>query len=118
MFGVNGIQLSKLWGDTPKAYYSVGVSKFPNYLLMMGPNAANFWSNLTTLIQIQAKYNCGVIRKLKDENKKTPFAVYVDEKVQKEYNEHIQDRKVLGDLAILAPGCHNYYTVCWTLNVG
>jgi hypothetical protein len=92
----------------------VGVSKFPNFMMMMGPNGANFWSCLPTIIQIQAQYNCKLVRHLKEQNQKAPYAIYVKEDVQKSYNDYIRDRKTQGPIAVLAPGCHNFYTVSET----
>lgn len=89
----------------------VGVSKFPNFMMLMGPNGANFWSNLTTLIQIQATYNSKLVKHLKEKNENRPYAMYVNETVQREYNEYIRDKDTMGPIAVLAPGCHNFYTV-------
>jgi len=108
VYGVNGINLGKLWGDSPRAYYSVGVSQFPNFFLMMGPNAANFWSSLPALVETQAKYNCKIIQHIKNKTKKGPYGMYVDDKVQKEYNEELQ-RKMPGP-TIFSSNCYNYYT--------
>jgi hypothetical protein len=93
----------------------VGVSKFPNFMMMMGPNGANFWSCLPTIIQIQARYNSKLVRHLKERNQKAPYAIYVKEDVQKAYNDYIRDRKTQGPIAVLAPGCHNFYTVSETV---
>lgn len=110
VYGVDGINLEKIWGETPSAYYSVGVSKFPNFMMLMGPNGANFWSNLTTLVQIQANYNCQLVNHLKKKNEKGPYALYVDEDAQSAYNKFIKDKKTMGPIAVLAPGCKNFYT--------
>lgn len=79
--------------------------------MLMGPNGGNFWSNLTTLIQIQANYNCQLVKHLKQKNRDGPYAMYVDEDVQTDYNKFIRDRKTMGPIAVLAPGCKNFYTV-------
>jgi len=80
-------------------------------MMLMGPNGANFWSNLTTLIQIQASYNCQLVKHLKQKNQDGPYAMYVDEDVQTEYNKFIRNKKTMGPIAVLAPGCVNFYTV-------
>jgi hypothetical protein len=80
-------------------------------MMMMGPNGANFWSNLPTIIQIQAKYNSQLVNHLKKKNQDGPYAMYVDEDVQTKYNKLIRDKKTLGPIAVLAPGCKNFYTV-------
>jgi len=80
-------------------------------MMLMGPNGANFWSNLTTLIQIQANYNCQLVKHLKQKNQDGPYAMYVDEDVQTEYNKFIRNKKTMGPIAVLAPGCVNFYTV-------
>jgi hypothetical protein len=48
---------------------------------------------------------------LKQQNQKAPYAIYIKEDVQKAYNDYIRDRKTQGPIAVLAPGCHNFYTV-------
>ncbi|GAB7356265.1 hypothetical protein MBLNU459_g7075t1 [Dothideomycetes sp. NU459] len=110
VYGIDGINLEETWGDRPQAYYSVGVSKFPNFMLMLGPNSANNWSNLTTIVEIQARYNCQLIRHLKENNKEGPYALYVDPLAQKDYNNWIQSN--MGDVAILSSNCSNYYKAC------
>jgi hypothetical protein len=52
-----------------------------------------------------------LVRHLKEQNQKAPYAIYVKEDVQKAYNDYIRDRKTQGLIAVLAPGCHNFYTV-------
>lgn len=79
--------------------------------MLMGPNGGNFWSNLTTLVQIQANYNSQLVKHLKQKNQDRPYAMYVNENVQTEYNKNIRDPKTIGPIAVLAPGCKNYYTV-------
>lgn len=78
-------------------------------MLMLGPNSANNWSNLTTIVEIQARYNCKLIKHLKQENNKAPYALYVDPAAQQSYNSWIQSN--MGDVAILSSNCSNYYTV-------
>lgn len=79
--------------------------------MLMGPNGANFWSNLPTLIQIQANYNTQLIKHIKKKTGAGAYAMYVDEKVQTDYNKFIRDKKTMGHIAVLAPGCRNFYTV-------
>ncbi|OQU93636.1 hypothetical protein CLAIMM_00118 [Cladophialophora immunda] len=107
VYGVNGINLEKVWGDTPRAYYSVGVSKFPNFMLLMGPNAANFWSNIPFLVQVQVKYNCQLVAHIKKQINKGPYGLYIKPEVQSAYNDWIQAN--MGNIAILSPNCSNYY---------
>jgi cation diffusion facilitator CzcD-associated flavoprotein CzcO len=114
IYGINGQNLRKAWGDSPKAYYSVGVANFPNMCLMLGPNAANFWSNLTTIVETQCKYNTKLIKHIKQKNQKNLYALTVNPKVQAWYNEWIKSK--MKGIAILSPNCSNYYTVSATLN--
>lgn len=108
LYGEGGVNLGELWGDTPKAYYAVAVNKFPNFMMMLGPNSANFWSNLTTLVEIQAKYNVKLIKQIKAECHRGPYAMNVKAGAQEEYNTFIKNN--LGNIAILSPNCNNYYT--------
>ncbi|KAF2494380.1 FAD/NAD(P)-binding domain-containing protein [Lophium mytilinum] len=108
IYGINGANLAKTWGDSPKAYYSVGVANFPNMCLMLGPNAANFWSNLTTIVEVQCNYNAKLIKHIKQKNQIGPYALTVDPKVQEWYNEWIKSK--MKGIAILSANCSNYYT--------
>ncbi|KAG9665052.1 FAD/NAD(P)-binding domain-containing protein, partial [Aureobasidium melanogenum] len=109
LYGLGGVSLEELWGDSPRAYYSVAVNKFPNFMMMLGPNSANFWSNLTTLVEIQAKYNVQLIKRIKAEcDTNGPYAMNVTAEAQDAYNKEIQGK--MGNIAILSPGCNNYYT--------
>ena len=108
VYGIDGVNLEKHWGDTPKAYYAVAVNKFPNFMMMLGPNSANFWSNLTFVCLIQARYNVKLIKHIKRQCQASPYALNVSEKAQAEYNRDIYSQ--MGNIAVLSPGCHNYYT--------
>jgi len=77
----------------------------------MGPNGANFWSCVPTLIQIQANYNSQMVKHLKQKSRNGPYAIYPSEQSQKEFNAYIKNKDTLGPIAVLAPGCRNYYTV-------
>jgi len=109
IYGKDGVNLADIWGDTPKAYYAVAVHGFPNFMLMMGPNAANFWSNVSTLVEIQARYNVQMMRHIKKQCQKVgPYALDVSAEAQDSYNAWIQ--RNMGNIAIISPGCSNYYT--------
>lgn len=86
----------------------VAVSQFPNMMLILGPNSANNWANLTTLVQVQATYNCKVIRRLKEKNAKEAYAMYPDPMVQLSWNKWIQNN--LKGTVVLESSCSNYYT--------
>ena len=126
VYGVDGLNLAKLWGEKPEAYYGisilkpnlisgVAVSQFPNYLIMFGPNSAAPWANLTTVFEVQANYIVRTIRHIKRESSrrdKAPYTMMVEPGVQKRFNEWIQAN--MGPLAIISPNCSNYYTVSLT----
>lgn len=129
VYGIDGVNLHELWGETPEAYYGkvscertnfqgICVSQFPNLLIMFGPNAGAPWANLTTTFQTQAEYVAMQLRHLKRENSrkgKGPYAMMVEPGVQKRFNEWIQAN--MGPLAIVSPNCSNYYTVHLTFFV-
>ena len=108
LYGKGGVNLEKHWGDRPQAYYATQVAGFPNFMMMLGPNSANFWSNLTTVARIQAKYNTKLIAHIKKQCRNRPFALNVSEKAESDYNAWIQ--RSMGNIAIISPNCHNYYT--------
>lgn len=78
-------------------------------MLIMGPNAANFWSNIPFLVQVQVKYNSQLVARIKKQTQKGPYGLYIKPEIQEEYNDWIQAN--MGDIAILSPNCSNYYKV-------
>jgi cation diffusion facilitator CzcD-associated flavoprotein CzcO len=108
VYGLNGILLEKQFGDRPQAFYSVAVANFPNFLMMLGPNSANFWSTLPVVIQIQAKYNAKVIKRIKQKSQKKAYAMSVTMEAQNEFNKWINEN--MDGIALASPGCSNYYT--------
>lgn len=108
VYGIDGVKLSDHWGQSPRAYYAVGVNKFPNFFLVLGPNSANFWSNLTTLVEVQTRYNADLIKYIRNKCRTQAFAMNVKADVQQQYNDHMFS--TIGDVAVVSPGCQNYYT--------
>jgi cation diffusion facilitator CzcD-associated flavoprotein CzcO len=93
----------------------IAVNDFPNLLIMFGPNSAAPWANLTTVFETQATYIAKVVRHIKRQNSRSPYAMMPEGGVQRRFNDWIQAN--MGPLAIISPNCSNYYTVILCLVV-
>lgn len=77
--------------------------------MILGPNSANFWSNIPTLVQIQTRYNIRLMTQIKRESQQRPYALSVTKEAIEDYNQEI-NAMITPDLAVLSPNCNNYYT--------
>ncbi|KAF7555500.1 hypothetical protein G7Z17_g2138 [Cylindrodendrum hubeiense] len=107
IYGMNGKNLSQTWKDYPETYWSVAVTDFPSLFLTLGPNSTNYWSNITTVVEIQVNYHCKVLQRIKKEIKKGPYAVYPDGQVQDGFNDWLKNNR--GSPAFLSGQCATYH---------
>lgn len=67
--GRGGLTLRERWTNPhPESYLSVMVDRFPNYLMMFGPNSAIGFGSLTKILEQECDYCVKVIRKLQKED--------------------------------------------------
>ncbi|KAH8689850.1 hypothetical protein BGW36DRAFT_440544 [Talaromyces proteolyticus] len=66
--GKNGQTMQQKFDPYPETYLSLATDGFPNYFMMLGPNAAIGTGPLTTMIERTGDYIIKCIRKLQKEN--------------------------------------------------
>lgn len=54
--GQDGLDLASYWGSQSKAYYGMNVARFPNMLLIMGPNSGPGHTSVLVYQEAQYKY--------------------------------------------------------------
>ncbi|KAH6984737.1 hypothetical protein BKA56DRAFT_481176 [Ilyonectria sp. MPI-CAGE-AT-0026] len=66
--GKNGQTLQQRFTPFPETYLTITVDNFPNYFIMLGPNAGIGAGSLTVLIEAQGDYIIKCLRKLQKED--------------------------------------------------
>jgi hypothetical protein len=66
--GRNGITMKEKFEPFAETYLSLATDGFPNYFMMLGPNAAIGTGTLTTMMEMAGDYIIKCIRKLQKEN--------------------------------------------------
>ncbi|KAL7756940.1 hypothetical protein ACKLNR_013933 [Fusarium oxysporum f. sp. zingiberi] len=107
IIGENGVLLSQIWKDNPESYRSVAVTGFPNLFLTLGPNSTSYWSNITTVVEIQIKWHCKMIQHIKANSHHSQYAVYPKVDVQKQFNDWLRENR--GTPSFLEPTCATYH---------
>ncbi|KAL6246549.1 hypothetical protein RBB50_006787 [Rhinocladiella similis] len=107
VYGIGGINLSQTWKDYPQTYWGIAVTKFPNFFLVLGPNSVNYWSNVTTVAEIQLNWHCKMLKHIKRQCQTKLYALYPREDVQEQYNHWLKNNR--GSPTFLAPGCATYH---------
>ncbi|CAG9975613.1 unnamed protein product [Clonostachys byssicola] len=124
IFGLQGKNLSQLWRDYPKTYWGnfspshtwkheltkctgVAVTQFPNLFLTLGPNSTNYWSNLTTVVDIQTDYHYKMVKRIKKECRKGPYALFPNQEISDNYNNWLKNNR--GSPSFLSGNCATYH---------
>lgn len=68
VIGRDGQTMAKKFEPYAETYLSLAVDKFPNYFMMLGPNAAIGTGTLTTMMEMEGDYIIKCIRKMQKEN--------------------------------------------------
>ena len=88
VIGARGLTLEKKWSQRPISYLSHSISGFPNFFVMMGPNAAIGSGSLVTMIESVGDYIIRAVRKIQKDNirsmnvkreRELDFLEYVDQ---------------------------------------
>lgn len=72
--GVDGESLGEHWKDRAETYMSLATDEFPNFYIMLGPNAAIGTGSLTMMIESVGDYIVKCIRKQQKEHIKSMVA--------------------------------------------
>lgn len=68
VIGMDGLTLEERFKPYPEAYLSLTTDKFPNYMMMLGPNAGVGSGSLTKIIEAIGDYIIKCIRKIQKED--------------------------------------------------
>ncbi|EXJ66474.1 uncharacterized protein A1O5_10626 [Cladophialophora psammophila CBS 110553] len=107
IYGINGVNLSKHWGDYPQTYWGVAVTGFPNLFLTLGPNSVNYWSNVTTVAEIQINWHCKMLAHIKHQGALGPYALHPRPDIQDDFNNWLKNNR--GNPTFLTAGCATYH---------
>jgi cation diffusion facilitator CzcD-associated flavoprotein CzcO len=66
--GRGGVTLFERWKETPETYISIATDGFPNYFMLLGPNAGLGEGNLLLLIEKSIDYVTKCVQKLQRDN--------------------------------------------------
>lgn len=92
VMGKNGASLEERYKSYPETYLSIAVDGFPNYFMMLCPNAGVGCGSLTMVLEMEGDYITKCIRKLQNEDYVTmtpkqervkDFSQYIDEYFKK-----------------------------------
>ena len=95
--GQDGTWLHEAWADIPKAYLGIGVSGFPNYFMLYGPNTNLGHNSITSMMEAQMTYIVSALETLQTENAK---ALMPSQAAQDAFNAELQanlQKTVWGD---------------------
>ena len=101
--GLNGVDLQHSWKDGAESYYGISTENFPNLFQLLGPNTVLGHNSVIFMIEAQINHILQLINLVDQKNVK---AVVVKSKVQKAFNEKIQNQF---DGTIWQSGCVSWY---------
>lgn len=101
--GPDGKSLSDCWRDRIHSHQTVGVSGFPNFFMLLGPNSALGHNSVILMIEAQVSYIVKCLKKMRANGWKSlsPKA-----ESQKNFNNFIQER-LTG--TVWQSGCSSWY---------
>ncbi|KAJ5793863.1 hypothetical protein N7457_000462 [Penicillium paradoxum] len=88
IIGKDGADLGQQWAVDPKAYMSIGVPGFPNFLMTAGPNSPVANGSVMASLQTISLYAMQIIRKLQSEY---ILSLTPNPQATEEFNEHTQE---------------------------
>jgi cation diffusion facilitator CzcD-associated flavoprotein CzcO len=65
VIGRDGITLEEVWAERPNAYLSISIPRFPNLLLLNGPNGPVGNFSLITIAELQLQYVLQLVEELR-----------------------------------------------------
>ena len=100
--GPDGRTLAERWEAGMAAYLGTAVAGFPNFFTMIGPNLGNGHTSAIVIIEAQARYITGAVRKLL-----AGRTIDVRQDHQDRWNQSVQ--RALRGTVWNAGGCSSYY---------
>jgi len=84
--GIGNVNLQDRFEPYPDAYLSLAVDKFPNFMLMLGPNSGVGSGSLTKILETIGDYIIKTIRKIQKEDIK---AMHIKTARMKDWSAHV-----------------------------
>lgn len=94
--------LQQQWGDVPQAYLGMLVQGFPNFFMIIGPNALT--ASVSSIVEAQSEYIAACIDLVRS---KGVGSVEVPTEVQDEFNKDVRQRSNAS--VMVQGGCESYY---------
>ncbi|KAF2281439.1 FAD/NAD(P)-binding domain-containing protein [Westerdykella ornata] len=101
--GLDNVSMRDKWSQRARTYLSHSISSFPNFFIMLGPNASIGSGSLTMMIECVGDYIVRCIRKLQRENY---AAMMVKRDREEDFLEYV-DRYFEG--TVFAEECASWY---------
>lgn len=104
VLGVDGIALSQVWADYPRAYLGTTIPRFPNLFIVTGPNTGIGHTSALFLIESQMHYIVASIKALEAQSKQV---IEVKADAETKYTNKIH-REMIGTVWE-SGGCNSWY---------
>ncbi|MCC2616603.1 NAD(P)/FAD-dependent oxidoreductase [Aestuariibacter halophilus] len=104
VIGQQGVTLSSVWQDFPRAYQGTSVPGFPNFFLVTGPNTGIGHTSAIFMIESQMFYIMNCIRHVRD---KAARSIAVTAQAEANYTENIHQE--MARTVWHNGGCHSWY---------
>ena len=102
--GLGGRRLADRWREGAEAYLGIGVSGFPNFFMLYGPNTNLGGNSIIYMLEGQIRYVLAAIRALKAGRLGW---IDVRPEVQERFNSWVQSAS---RTSVWETGCHSWYT--------
>lgn len=66
LIGRNGVNMAEAWGRRPRAYYGATMPNFPNFFMMVGPNAGLGHNSIVFIIESELRYVLSALELIRD----------------------------------------------------
>ncbi len=104
VIGRNGVTLSSVWSDYPRAYLGTSAPGFPNLFIVTGPNTGIGHTSALFLIESQMKYIMKCIKHVVDSKKQT---IEVTVEAEDRYTNRIHQE--MTKTVWQSGGCNSWY---------
>ncbi len=102
--GKNGVTLSDVWADFPRAYLGTAAPGFPNLFIVTGPNTGIGHTSAIFVIEAQMNYIMRAIDEVQQNGKRV---IEVDAAAEERYTQHIHEE--MAKTVWQKGGCTSWY---------
>lgn len=103
VYGLDGQELKRDWGERPEAYLGTTVSGFPNMFVLYGPNTNHGSGSVPYTLECQFSYVLDAIRRLREDGLRW---LDVRPEAQRAWREEMAERSAR---TVWVSGGHNWY---------